>query len=90
MSTAFRRACKKLKIENLHFHDLRHEATSRLCEAGLSIEQVALVTGHRDWRMLKRYANLRPENLHRLTAKRPTATVMPAANESEKVAIAAA
>ena len=63
--TAFRRACKELKIQNLHFHDLRHEATSRLFEAGLSIEQVALVTGHRDWKMLKRYTHLRPEHLHR-------------------------
>ncbi|MEO8187552.1 MAG: tyrosine-type recombinase/integrase [Burkholderiaceae bacterium] len=43
-----------------HGHDLRHEAASRLFEAGLSIEQVALVTGHKDWRMLKRYTNLRP------------------------------
>jgi integrase len=84
VGTAFRRACKKLKIENLHFHDLRHEATSRLFKAGLAIEQVALVTGHRDWKMLKRYANLRPENLRRITAKRPTA------NEGENVTTAAA
>ena len=64
VGTAFRRACKQLKIKNLHFHDLRHEATSRLFEAGLRIEQVALVTGHRDWKMLKRYTHLRPEHLH--------------------------
>ncbi len=64
--TAFRRACVELKIEDLHFHDLRHEAASRLFEAGYTIEQVALVTGHRDWKMLKRYTNLRPEDLHRV------------------------
>ncbi len=62
--TAIQRACKALKINDLHFHDLRHEATSRLFEAGLTIERVALVTGHRDWKMLRRYTNLRPESLH--------------------------
>lgn len=61
VGAAFRRACQELKIEDLHFHDLRHEATSRLFEAGLSIEKVALVTGHRDWKMLRRYTHLRPE-----------------------------
>ncbi|ANB18788.1 site-specific integrase [Dokdonella koreensis] len=65
VGAAFRRACRELKIQDLHFHDLRHEATSRLFEAGLRIEQVALVTGHRDWKMLKRYTHLRPEHLHR-------------------------
>lgn len=62
--TAFQRACKELKIIDLHFHDLRHEATSRLFEAGLTIEQVPLVTGHKDWKMLKRYTQLRPEGLY--------------------------
>lgn len=62
--TAFYRACKELKIKDLHFHDLRHEATSRLFEAGLTIERVALVTGHKDWKMLRRYTNLKPESLH--------------------------
>ncbi len=61
VGTAFRRACRELSIGDLHFHDLRHEATSRLFEAGLSIEKVALVTGHRDWKMLRRYTHLRPE-----------------------------
>jgi integrase len=61
--TSFHRACSELGIADLHFHDLRHEATSRLFEAGLTIEKVALVTGHRDWKMLRRYTNLRPESL---------------------------
>jgi len=63
IGTAFRRACRHLDIEDLRFHDLRHEATSRLFEAGLTIERVALVTGHRDWKMLRRYTHLKPESL---------------------------
>jgi integrase len=69
VGTAFRRACQDLKIDDLHFHDLRHEAASRLFEAGFTIEQVALVTGHRDWKMLKRYTHLRPEDLHRMAGR---------------------
>jgi integrase len=68
--TAFRRACQDLKIEDLHFHDLRHEGTSRLFEAGFAIEQVSLVTGHKDWKMLRRYTHLRPEALHAIAASR--------------------
>ncbi len=64
VSARFTRSCKKLGIVDLHFHDLRHEGTSRLFEAGYRIEQVALVTGHKDWKQLQRYANLRPEDLH--------------------------
>ena len=66
--TAFTRACKDLGIVDLHFHDLRHEGTSRLFEAGFQIPQVALVTGHKDWKMLRRYTHLRPESLHLVVA----------------------
>jgi integrase len=69
--TAFRRACKELKIEDLHFHDLRHEGTSRLFEAGFGIEQVSVVTGHKDWKMLKRYTHLTAEHLHAFAASLP-------------------
>lgn len=53
-SAAFTRACKFLGIDNLHFHDLRHEGASRLFEMGWSIPQVAPVTGHRSLQSLQR------------------------------------
>lgn len=64
LSKLFTNTCRALHIPDLHFHDLRHEGTSRLFEEGFTIEQVALVTGHRSWNNLRRYANLRPEDLH--------------------------
>jgi len=50
-------------ISDLHFHDLRHEAISRLFEKGLSVPEVALVSGHKDVRQLFRYTHLRPEDV---------------------------
>lgn len=50
--------------EGLHFHDLRHEATSRLFEkTNLNELEIAKITGHKSLRMLARYANLRGSNL---------------------------
>jgi integrase len=66
----FTRAVAELGLEDLHLHDLRHEAISRLFEAGYRIEQVALVSGHRDWAMLKRYTHVRAADLHRPEGKR--------------------
>lgn len=65
VSTIFPRACNALGIADLKFHDLRHEGVSRLFEQGHSIEQVALVSGHRDWKMLARYTQIRAKDLHR-------------------------
>lgn len=50
-------------LQGLRFHDLRHEATSRLFERGLSIADVGSITGHKDWKMLRRYTHLRPDDL---------------------------
>ena len=50
---------------NLHFHDLRHEATSRFLELGLNVVEVAAITGHKDLKMLQRYTHLRAEDLAR-------------------------
>ena len=50
-------------IDNLDFHDLHHEATSRLFEKGLNLVEVATITGHKDTKMLMRYTHLRAEDL---------------------------
>ena len=57
------RVSKKTGIVDLHFHDLRHEATSRFFEKGLNVMEVAAITGHKDLRMLQRYTHLRAEDL---------------------------
>ena len=63
LSGAFLRLCRKHKLDNLHFHDLRHEATSRFFEKGLNPVEVATITGHKDPRMLMHYTHLRAEDL---------------------------
>ena len=63
LSGAFLRLCRKHGLENLRFHDLRHEATSRFFEKGLNPVEVATITGHKDTRMLMRYTHLRAEDL---------------------------
>jgi integrase len=66
VGAAFAGACHVLGIENLRFHDLRHEATSRLFERGYQIHEVAQFTLHDSWNELKRYANLKPESVREL------------------------
>lgn len=63
ISQAFERACNRAGINDLNFHDLRHEATSRLFEKGLNPMQVSAVTGHKTFEMLKRYTHLKAEDL---------------------------
>lgn len=76
---AFARACEKGRtlykeetkqdhpagfLENLRFHDARHESTSRLFESGkFDMMEVAAITGHKTLAMLKRYTHLRAEDL---------------------------
>lgn len=69
LSKAFKSTCDKLGIPDLHFHDLRHEGVSRMFEQGFAVQQVALVSGHKDWRHLARYTNLTPESLHDVLRK---------------------
>ena len=63
VSAAFQRAVKRLEIEDLRLHDLRHEGICRLFEQGLGIQEVALISGHTSWATLKRYTHLKPENV---------------------------
>lgn len=53
----------KAGLDDLRFHDLRHEAISRFFEKGLNVPEVALMSGHRDPRMLFRYTHVRAESL---------------------------
>jgi integrase len=58
--------CERAKIEDLRFHDLRHEATSRLFEnTDLDAIEIASITGHKSMQMLKRYTHLRADRLAR-------------------------
>ncbi len=59
ISAAFTRACAFLGIEDLHFHDLRHEGVSRLFEMGRTVPLAASVSGHRSWQSLQRYTHVR-------------------------------
>jgi len=63
VSHQFKTVCNRVEIEGLRFHDLRHEATSRLFERGLDIMEVAAITGHKTLTMLKRYTHLKAEDL---------------------------
>lgn len=62
LSRQFSIVCKKAKIENIRFHDLRHEGTSRFYEKypTLTDREIAQITAHKNLNMLARYAHLRP------------------------------
>jgi integrase len=58
------KACKRAGIEGLRFHDLRHEATSRLFEnTDLDLMEIRGITGHKTLQMLVRYTHLRTARL---------------------------
>ena len=61
ISQAFERVCKAAGIHGLTFHDLRHEAASRLGEKGFSGLEIATITGHKTMQMVKRYTHYRAE-----------------------------
>lgn len=54
---------ERLGMSDFRFHDLRHEAVSRLVESGLSDQEVSTISGHKSMQMLKRYTHLRAEDL---------------------------
>ncbi len=61
---AFGAALKRSGVgSDLRFHDLRHEAVTRLFEKGLNPIEVGMISGHRSMSMLQRYTHLRPEGL---------------------------
>jgi integrase len=64
VTQAFARASKRAGLRDIRFHDLRREGISRLAERGLSVLELAAISGHRDLRVLSnRYAHLQAEDL---------------------------
>jgi integrase len=63
LKLAFVRACLTAGLENFHFHDLRHEGTSRLAGKLSNVLELSAVTGHKELKMLKRYYHPRAEDL---------------------------
>jgi integrase len=62
-SQAFKRAADRLELIDIHLHDLRHEATSRLFEKDLNVIEVSKVTGHKSLVMLNRYTHLTVQSI---------------------------
>lgn len=63
VTQAFQRAVERAGMKSIRFHDLRHEATSRLFERGLNVIEVARITGHVTLSMLDRYTHLDVQGL---------------------------
>jgi len=82
VSHAFSNACVRAEIKDFKFHDLRHEAVSRLFEADLNIMEVASVSGHKTVGMLKRYTHMHARKIadklsiaqKKITRKKSSAT----------------
>ena len=57
VKSAWQRLCNRCGIEDLRFHDLRHEAISRFFEIGLTIPEITKISGHKTKSQLFRYAH---------------------------------
>jgi integrase len=66
---AFSDALRKAKIENFHFHDLRHTFASYLRQQGVDLHTISKLLGHKDLRMTKRYAHLNVDSLRSAVSK---------------------
>ena len=85
---AWKRLIKRSGITDLHFHDLRHEAITRFFEMGLSVPEVAVISGHKDYRMLARYTHLRAEDVaSKLWAGLEPSPVAPVARAGNVIAM---
>ena len=59
IATEFSETCELLGIEDLRFHDLRHEGATRLAEQGMTIPQMQQYTLHNTWSSLQRYVSVK-------------------------------
>ena len=59
----FEQACKRAGISNFRFHDLRACAITNLFLSGMTVPEVAVISGHKTWSQLSRYTRIKPEQL---------------------------
>lgn len=64
----WRRTVEKAGLEGVRIHDLRHSFASRLAAAGVDLYRIALLLGHKDLKMTRRYSHLAPEHLQAAVA----------------------
>ncbi len=69
MEQAFRDALAAADIKNFRFHDCRHTAASYMAQHGASLLEIADTLGHRQLRMVQRYAHLNTDSRRRLMAR---------------------
>ncbi len=63
VSILFLRVARRAKVEDVHFHDLRHMAITRLASIFSNPIEIAAISGHKSLSMLKRYTHLKAEDL---------------------------
>jgi integrase len=63
VSILFLRAAKRAKVEDIHFHDLRHIALTRMSSKISNVLELAAISGHRELKMLQRYTHIKAEDL---------------------------
>jgi len=63
LAPLFTRLMRKLGIVDLHFHDLRHTAATRLRRAGVDVLTIQSMTGHKTLEMLRRYNTITADDL---------------------------
>jgi integrase len=66
IGTYWQRQMRLLGVEDLHWHDLRHECASRLAEDGLTIPEIQQVSLHESWGSLQIYVQVRPRKSGRV------------------------
>lgn len=62
---SFKRAVKIAGIKDFRFHDLRHCFASWNRQAGVDVDTIADLLGHKDTRMTRRYAHITPVHLNK-------------------------
>ena len=82
ISDKFAKLTKRAGITDLRFHDLRHEAISRMFEKGMTIPEVAAISGHKTWTSLKRYTQINPQRLSSAFAGQPPYVQQPQSSET--------